>query len=135
VIEAARRRVRARPGLLAAGAGALALGVLAARDPHRHPGPLPCPVKALTGLDCPGCGGLRMTHALLHGDLRGAVRDNLLVLVAGPALAGTLARAAAEGRRPRDAVPAPLAAAFLGAALAWMVVRNLPGWPLRPRGR
>lgn len=26
-----------------------------------------CPFKVLTGLDCPGCGFLRATHAFLHG--------------------------------------------------------------------
>jgi hypothetical protein len=38
-----------------------------------------CPLKALTGLDCPACGGLRSVHALTHGDLIGAIDHNALV--------------------------------------------------------
>jgi Protein of unknown function (DUF2752) len=40
----------------------------------------PCPFKWLTGFDCPGCGNARALHALLHGDLLGAVHQNLLLL-------------------------------------------------------
>lgn len=35
-----------------------------------------CPVKLLTGLQCPSCGIQRVTFALLHGDLTGALRQN-----------------------------------------------------------
>ena len=42
----------------------------ASRDPHRPGFAFPaCPFKLLTGWNCPACGGLRMTHDLLHGDL------------------------------------------------------------------
>ncbi len=73
------------------GTGALAVGALAyvgLADPHR-PGSLfpPCPFKLLTGLNCPACGGLRMTHDLLHGDLAAAVVDNVFLLIGLPALA------------------------------------------------
>jgi hypothetical protein len=56
-------------------------------DPNQ-PGHYPlCPTKALTGLDCPFCGGLRATHALAHGDLGSAIDHNALVaLVIVPAL-------------------------------------------------
>ena len=42
----------------------------------------PCPMKLATGLDCPGCGGIRATGALLSGDFRSAADLNLLVVVA-----------------------------------------------------
>lgn len=33
---------------------------------------LPCPVKALTGMECPGCGFQRSLWALLQGDIAGS---------------------------------------------------------------
>jgi hypothetical protein len=40
---------------------------------HWLDGHLPgCPAKALTGMDCPGCGLQRSFVALLRGDLEGA---------------------------------------------------------------
>ncbi|ERJ58428.1 DUF2752 domain-containing protein [Sphingobacterium paucimobilis] len=38
-----------------------------------------CPVKAITGLDCPGCGGQRAAHSLLNGDVRQAFMENPLL--------------------------------------------------------
>lgn len=43
-----------------------------------------CPFKAITGLDCPGCGSQRALHALLHGDFSAAVAYNLLFVSAIP---------------------------------------------------
>jgi hypothetical protein len=54
-------------------------------DPAQHGFYPRCHFRALTGLDCPGCGGLRATHALLHGDLAAAWRFNALFLLALPA--------------------------------------------------
>jgi hypothetical protein len=61
---------------------------IGAVDPNT-PGHYPmCPLKAITGLDCPGCGGLRAVHSLVHGDLAGALNHNLLaVLLFIPAIA------------------------------------------------
>ena len=41
-----------------------------------------CPVKALTGLDCPGCGSTRSLGALVRGDLGAALDHHLLLPVA-----------------------------------------------------
>lgn len=64
--------------------GALTLGAavyVALVDPN-EPGHYPlCPTKALTGLDCPACGGLRATHALLRGDVVGALDHNAFVVL------------------------------------------------------
>jgi len=43
-----------------------------------------CLFHAVTGLQCPGCGGLRAAHRLLHGDVAGAWRFNPLVIIAIP---------------------------------------------------
>lgn len=92
--------------------------------------PLPrCPTKALTGLDCPACGGLRMVHDLLHGDVRAALQDNAFLLLLGPSLL-VLARSDAPGGHT-----ARRRYGIAGAALLWMLVRNLPSWPLQPRNR
>ncbi|CAN7404755.1 DUF2752 domain-containing protein [Mycolicibacterium frederiksbergense] len=121
----------ARAGLVGAGvavAGALAYIGLA--DPHRpgflFPG---CPFKALTGLDCPACGGLRMTHDLLNGDLAAAVVDNVFLLVALPALAVWLV---VRWRRGLTLMPMAATVTVVVAAVAWTVVRNWPGFPLVP---
>ena len=78
-----RRRRLLAP--LTAGAGAVAGCVLVfAVDPN-EPGHYPiCPTRALLGIDCPGCGLMRGTHDLLHGNLAGAVDHNLLIPVLAP---------------------------------------------------
>lgn len=121
----------ARAGLIGAGvAGAGALAYIGLADPHRpgflFPG---CPFKALTGLDCPACGGLRMTHDLLNGDLAAAVIDNVFLLVALPALAVWLVL---RWRRGLTLMPMAATLTVVVAAVAWTVVRNWPGFPLVP---
>ncbi len=117
----------------AAGTGALlagALGYVALVDPH-HPGSLypPCPFRWLTGWNCPFCGGLRMTHDLLHGDLAAAVNDNVFALVGIPLLAGWILLRRNHGRTP---LPMPAVLVITLLAALWTVVRNLPGFPLVP---
>ena len=80
-------RARRLVGPLTVAAAVLgATAYLAVVDPNES-GHYPlCPTKALTGLDCPGCGGLRAVHSLTHGDLVGALDHNaLVVLVVLPA--------------------------------------------------
>ena len=115
------------------GTGALAVGALTyvgLADPHR-PGflyPL-CPFKLLTGLNCPACGGLRMTHDLLHGNLAGAVVDNVFLLIGLPALALWVIWRIKQGQR---AFTLPAIGVIAVSAIAWTVVRNMPGFPLVP---
>lgn len=99
-------------------------------DPHR-PGAVfpPCPFRLLTGWNCPGCGGLRMTHDLLHGDLAAAVADNVFLLLGIPVLAGWIAL---SRRRGQPISPLRAVAFITIAALLWTVVRNLPDFPLTP---
>jgi hypothetical protein len=60
---------------------AAAFAYVGAVDPNR-PGHYPaCPFRVLTGLWCPGCGGLRCAHALVHGDLATALGANALAVV------------------------------------------------------
>jgi len=41
-----------------------------------------CPLHATTGIYCPGCGSQRATHALLHFDIIGVFKSNILFLPA-----------------------------------------------------
>ncbi len=88
-----------------------------------------CPFKWLTGWNCPFCGGLRMTHDLLHGDLVAAIDDNVLLLFGVPMLAGWVL---IRSRRGKSSLPAPAVLTIALAAMVWTVVRNLPGFPLVP---
>lgn len=107
-----------------------ALGYIGLADPHR-PGFLfpPCPFKAITGWDCPACGGLRMTHDLLHGDIGAAVADNVFALVGLPLLAAWIVL---RWRTGRKVFPLPAVVLIVVATVAWTVVRNVPGFPLAP---
>lgn len=118
---------------IAAGSAAVlagALGYIGLADPHNPHFLFPqCPFKFLTGWDCPACGGLRMTHDVLHGDLAAAVNDNVFFLLVLPLLAVWVV---VRRRRRQPVLPIPLIATFMVAAVAWTVVRNLPGFPLVP---
>jgi Protein of unknown function (DUF2752) len=46
-----------------------------------------CPFHSLTGLNCPGCGSQRAFYFLLHGNIAGALRENLLLVISIPFLA------------------------------------------------
>jgi Protein of unknown function (DUF2752) len=123
---------RARFGVALGTGTALAAGLAYTGlvDPHR-PGSLfpPCPFKLLTGWNCPACGGLRMVHDLLHGDLAAAVVDNVVLLVGLPALAFWVLLRLRQGRTVLN--PAAVAVIAL-IAITWTVIRNLPGFPLVP---
>jgi hypothetical protein len=126
---AARRgRLYSVVGASAAIAGSLAyVGIGNPHDPH-FMFPV-CPFKALTGWNCPACGGLRMTHDLLHGNLHAAVVDNVFTLVGLPFLAVWLL---VRWRRGLPLMPRSTAVVIAVAAITWTVIRNLPGFPLVP---
>jgi hypothetical protein len=58
-----------------------ALGVLYAFPPESSSFYWRCPFHAATGLLCPGCGGTRAVHALVHGHLSEALSLNPLAVV------------------------------------------------------
>jgi hypothetical protein len=108
-----------------------AVALVAVVDPN-EPGHYPtCPLLAMTGLYCPGCGSLRAVHDLAHGDLAGAMaRNPLTVVVVGAMLVAYAAwvRRAYLGQpqqwRPQRWMVIALIAVYVG----FGVLRNLPGW-------
>jgi hypothetical protein len=99
-----------------AGATLLALALLWRFEPQGQIFFPRCTFHQVTGLLCPGCGGLRATHALLHGDLRSAWRLNPLFVALLPVGAYVVSAWAIQrmtGRR----LPQPLEFRYL-----WVVV-------------
>jgi hypothetical protein len=102
------------------------------RDPHSSGSWGYCPFYALTGLYCPGCGGLRAVNDLTNGDLLGALSSNLVFVALVPlivlfwvrwtdrAWAGQPARGVA-GRRAGISI-----AVFAVVLVLFAVLRNLP---------
>lgn len=127
----ALRALAVPAGVLAAVGGAFAY--VAAVDPN-EPGHYPvCPLWRLTGLYCPGCGGLRSAHAFARGDVATALTDNALAVAGflGFAVLWTVWAVRAARGRPLSPRLGPVHLWFLGAvALVFTVVRNLPfgGW-------
>lgn len=135
--RAGRRRYLAP---LAVAGGVLAATAYVALVDPGEPGHYPlCPLKAVTGLDCPACGGLRSVHALTHGDLGGALNQNLAVVLLLPVAVvlwvGWLRRAGASGA-PAERTTRWRTAPYvlLVALLVFTVVRNLPFVPFLPSG-
>ncbi|MFF1255777.1 MULTISPECIES: DUF2752 domain-containing protein [unclassified Streptomyces] len=125
------RRLAVPAGVLAAvGAGFAYVGSVDPNEPGHYP---VCPLLHYTGIYCPGCGGLRSAHALVHGDLMAALGDNALA-VAGYALFAVLwvvwAVRVARGLPIRIDLGRPHLWAVGSVVLVFTVVRNLPpgGW-------
>jgi hypothetical protein len=124
--------------VLASAAALAGCAYIATHDPNDPNVLMPeCPTKLLTGLDCPACGGLRMVRALLTGNWSAAVHDNVVLLACLPLVCYVWARwlyAGVRGRAYSFALSRRGSIVVLVVAAVWMVVRNLPGWPLRPGG-
>lgn len=124
-------RLAVPAGILAAVAGAFAY--VATVDPN-EPGHYPvCPLLRLTGLYCPGCGGLRSAHAFAHGDFAAALHDNAMAVAGylGFAVVWTVwVVRAARGRPARIELTSARLWTLGAFLLVFTVVRNLPsgGW-------
>lgn len=112
---------------------AAATAYVALVDPNRPGHYLTCPLLALTGLACPGCGGLRATHDLARLDLAGAWAANPLWVLVAPLLVALWAvwLVRAWRGRPGPRVPAGVAWTGLAVLVVFGVLRNVPaltGW-------
>lgn len=89
----------------------------------------PCLFHETTGLYCPGCGSTRALQRLLHGDVLGAFRHNLLVV---PGLVAILYLYVCElidlwrGESRFRASFLQIGRAALVLLIAYAVLRNLP---------
>jgi hypothetical protein len=91
-----------------------------------------CPLKALTGIDCPGCGGLRATHSLLHGDIAGAFDHNAIAAIFVPVMAYLIVRWVFQQfdiTLPRIRLPRWSGIAIPMVILVFAVVRNIAWGP------
>ena len=115
-----------RRHVLVAAAGCVALGVVAFVDPSQRTLTPPCPLRAMTGLDCPLCGATRATHALVRGDVLTALDFNVLYVVVLPLVVLATAWWLFRGQVPGVVRRPSLRWAAVAAAVAFMVIRNLP---------
>ncbi len=90
-----------------------------------------CPFHALTGWQCPACGGQRALHSLLCGRVGEAVGYNLFLVVAVPYFLAVAWTSLDHGRLARRWRPVVqhrwLAWVYCLLFVVWWVVRNLPG--------
>ncbi|WP_181009142.1 DUF2752 domain-containing protein [Streptomyces sp. SM11] len=121
------RRLATPIGILAAVAGAFAyVGTVDPNESGHYPA---CPLLQLTGVLCPGCGGLRSAHAFIHGDLGAAFSANAIATVGYFLFAAVWVVWLVRARRgqPLRIVLAPAWWWGVGAVLLiFTVVRNLP---------
>jgi len=126
------RARRLRGPLAVAGVVGAATLALQLRDPHRHASWGLCPFKALTGWDCPLCGGLRAVNDLGHGQIVEAAHSNLLFVglllpLAVVLWAGALRRAwTGHGDALSPRTIQRLTAGLGVVALLFTVYRNTP---------
>jgi len=121
-------------------AAAAAVGAVLLLRPEGAGFGLPCPVRAMTGLYCPGCGSSRALASLLRGHLRQAFRWNPLMVLCLPAALFYMVWASVSYVRVGhntldDHIPPALAWAGVAVLVGYFVLRNLPVWPfvlLRP---
>jgi hypothetical protein len=133
--RAATRWDRLRTPLLTGGVvGGLTIA-LHFRDPHASGSWGYCPFYALTGLYCPGCGGLRAVNDLTNGDVGAAVSSNLLFVALIPVIVVLWLRwtdrawrgASAPAERERFGVSVGVWVTVFAVVLAvFGVLRNLP---------
>ena len=102
-------------------------------DPRDSGVPI-CWSQGVFGIDCPLCGGLRCTNALLRGDLTAAADHNVLLAVALPVVAVVWAVWLYRSIRGQDLRLPRLPRWLIGAAavvvVAFTVARNIDasGW-------
>jgi hypothetical protein len=128
---ASSTRVFAGAGAAAAIAGAFVVGRFNPVSAGFFPA---CPLHALTGFNCPGCGLTRGFHALFSsGDVLAALHFNALLPVYLFVFAYffvALLSIAARGRAPAFNIFRPnLIWSFLIISVVFGVVRNFPVYP------
>ena len=101
------------------------------RDPHVQGTWGICPTKAVLGIECPGCGGLRAVNDLTNLQLVDAISSNLVFVAAIPVLAYVFARWSVGRWRGQAWDPSERAMNLSGLTLVvvltvFTVLRNVP---------
>lgn len=117
--------------LMVGALGLLAAALLYRRDPHDSGSYGFCPFLSLTGLPCPGCGGLRAVNDLTRGDVVGAVSSNALAVALVVALAvlwvvWVVRRAGGQRRAPLVSVGGATAVVVVVVIAVFGVLRTTP---------
>ena len=127
-----KRSVRA--ALLLGAAAVFAAGALYLyfHDPYQYP--LPCIIKLLTGLYCPGCGAGRACFSILHGKFFDAFCYNPLLVILLPFAGGYIAArgidwAVTGGNHIDGKISIKLLLAVLIIILVYGILRNTPIFP------
>lgn len=121
--------------IAASGVGAMAAGsgFVAYFDPATASLFPVCPLYALTGFACPGCGLTRGFHALFHGDVLTALDFNALILIwvllVGYIWISLLLLAVRGNGLSMWLIKPPFLWALMGVLLLFGVLRNIPAWP------
>ncbi|MDA7922164.1 DUF2752 domain-containing protein [Verrucomicrobiales bacterium] len=95
----------------------------------------PCTLNSMTGLHCPGCGNTRAAHAILHGDVAGAVQQNILFVIAIPFLGLGALRVWVDWVYPGKWKPLPFrwrwgySLVIISFVVAFGILRNVPKYP------
>lgn len=122
----ARVPARRTVGLLAV--GAVGVGILAAVVDPTH-GPIVCPFRLATGLDCPLCGATRAVHSFATGHPLRALDHNVLIALVIPLAIAALVVALVAAVRGRPVRwPTVSRGAWIALAVvvgAFWVLRNL----------
>lgn len=119
---------------LALGASGLAsLTLLHVRDPHGYGSYGLCPFNFLTGMWCPGCGGLRAVNELTQLDVGAALSSNMLavalVAVVGVAYLRWLPKRWRGERAPLIVLGTRTVNLAIVVIVVFTVLRNTPWGP------
>ena len=81
-----------------------------------------CMFYQWTGLYSPGCGSTRALSALLHGDVRASLHNNILLIPGGALLIILLVK-------PEISLKRPVSVTVAAIVIAYAVLRNIPVAP------
>ena len=91
-----------------------------------------CIFKMLTGHDCPACGGQRVFHSLLHGELKEALLLNPFLFIVAPYLLAILYASISKSRFATTIKPYLThyitISIYFAICVLWWIVRNTDWW-------
>ncbi len=123
-------RTLAAAAVTAAAVGSTAVWYYNPSEVHFFP---VCPLYAMTGFACPGCGLTRGFHALFHGDIGNALHFNALLpvwtLIFGYVFVSLLLLAVRGKGLPMWPTMPRFLWTFMIVLLTFGVVRNIPAYP------